>query len=315
MFDVESKIVSSDSPNATILRIIVCPTCAVTICTQCRQLVHPGIPCPKTDIDPLLAAQLEKWKIKRCPKCRTGVRRMFGCSHIECRCGAHFCFACLNPINECDGQCEDDDYDEDALSATDTLDPEDLDGQMVINGTELNLGNEPYNPVIDDWSCHHDFRPIYSDHPANERSMPATSLRRHHAGPLDCQVCWKVLNPVNLPDSTASTESDTEMIGTSRGISTEPGWPTTINGEPAWMCMGRHINCDVCPKDPVYEIRTYKYRCEHRHRKCFKCEAAAKVEDRAAVEEETKLLGDRGYECHCGMVVCGACKEGVEREY
>jgi hypothetical protein len=302
MLDVEGKIISSDSENTIILHTIICPTCAVTICTNCRQLTHPGIPCPKTDLDPLLAAQLEKWKIKRCPKCRAGVRRMFGCSHIECRCGAHFCFACLNPINECDGQCEDDDYDEDAHSTTDTVDPEDLDGMIALNGTELNLGNEPYNPIVDDWSCHHDFRPIYNDPAASER-LP-NGLRRHHTGPLDCQVCWKVLQPLKSPPQAESR--DAEMTGTTRGISTEPGWPTTTNGEPAWTCMGRHISCHECPEDPVYGNKTYKCRCECR--KCFKCEALA-------LEEEKRLSRDTGYDCHCGVVVCGACKEGVEAGY
>jgi predicted RNA-binding Zn-ribbon protein involved in translation (DUF1610 family) len=79
---------------------VACPTCGVAVCTNCRTLRHVG-ECPESDLDPALEEQLKKWKIKRCPKCRAGVRRMYGCSHIECRCGAHFCWECLLPINQC----------------------------------------------------------------------------------------------------------------------------------------------------------------------------------------------------------------------
>jgi hypothetical protein len=87
-------------PKKDIKPHVACPTCGISVCTKCRSLSHIGT-CPESDIDPVLEEQLKKWKIKRCPKCRTGVRRMYGCSHIECRCGAHFCWECLLPINQC----------------------------------------------------------------------------------------------------------------------------------------------------------------------------------------------------------------------
>lgn len=79
---------------------VACPTCGVSVCTKCRLLSHID-ECPASDLEPGLEEQLRKWKIKRCPKCRAGVRKMYGCSHIECRCGAHFCWECLLPINQC----------------------------------------------------------------------------------------------------------------------------------------------------------------------------------------------------------------------
>ena len=88
------------TPKKDIKPHVACPTCAVSVCTKCRALRHIG-ECPESDLDPVLEEQLKKWKIKRCPKCRAGVRRMYGCSHIECRCGAHFCWECLLPINQC----------------------------------------------------------------------------------------------------------------------------------------------------------------------------------------------------------------------
>lgn len=313
MLDVEGKLISSDSPTSTtILPTIACPTCSVSICTLCRQLIHPGLPCPQTDIDPLLAAQLEIWKIKRCPKCRSGVRRMFGCAHIECRCGAHFCFGCLSPINECDGQCEEDDYEEEEQDSLDEPDPDDLDGIIILSDVRMDLGNEPYNPIVDTWSCPHDFRRIYSLEDQSTTVRIPYSIRRHHNGPLDCQVCWKVLHPLRRPTQHGSFDS-TIILDPPRGISTEPGWPTTLNGEPAWVCMGQHISCQQCPKDPVLHSRTSKYRCECS--KCLKCKAVVKEEDKQLVGEEEKRERDTGYDCDCGMVVCGACKPGVELGY
>lgn len=79
---------------------VACPTCNVTVCTKCKSLSHLE-ECPESDLDPKLEEQLKKWKIKRCPKCRAGVRKMYGCSHVECRCGAHFCWECMLPISQC----------------------------------------------------------------------------------------------------------------------------------------------------------------------------------------------------------------------
>jgi hypothetical protein len=62
--------------------------------------MHDGH-CP--DSDPALESYIKIWKVKRCPKCRGGVHRGHGCALIQCRCGVHFCFPCLQP--SCDGQC------------------------------------------------------------------------------------------------------------------------------------------------------------------------------------------------------------------
>ncbi len=90
----------NDTPKKDIKPHVACPNCGISVCTRCRSLRHIG-ECPESDLDPALEEQLKKWKIKRCPKCRAGVRKMYGCSHIECRCGAHFCWECLLPINQC----------------------------------------------------------------------------------------------------------------------------------------------------------------------------------------------------------------------
>jgi hypothetical protein len=99
--------------HKAILPRVNCPKCGTAVCTQCRSTSHVG-DCPPSDLDPEVEAALNRFKWKRCPKCRTGIKKVFGCSHVECRCGAHFCFECLLPMSKCDGSCEgsDDDRDE-----------------------------------------------------------------------------------------------------------------------------------------------------------------------------------------------------------
>ena len=91
-----------------------CPQCEARICVDCRQLSHPNNLCSKLDfgVDPATAALLKAWGYKRCPKCGQGLKRMYGCSHMECRCGAHFCWGCLKNKDVCEGECNEDDGEE-----------------------------------------------------------------------------------------------------------------------------------------------------------------------------------------------------------
>ncbi|CAO2653119.1 Nn.00g025300.m01.CDS01 [Neocucurbitaria sp. VM-36] len=86
-----------------------CPTCDARLCVGCRQGAHPDSMCTVAEfgIDAETAALLKSWGYKKCPKCGHGLKRMFGCNHMECRCGAHFCWVCLEGRNECDGGCYD----------------------------------------------------------------------------------------------------------------------------------------------------------------------------------------------------------------
>jgi hypothetical protein len=69
-----------NSPTASIPRVS-CPMCKISVCTKCHAIEHLG-EC-SGDLDPELAELLKRWRIKRCPKCRTGVRKVYGCSHVE----------------------------------------------------------------------------------------------------------------------------------------------------------------------------------------------------------------------------------------
>jgi len=83
--------------------LFACPKCHIAICSECKQIEHTGKPCDTTATDSE-TAMLVTFGYKRCPKCKAGVRKMFGCSHMQCICGASWCWQCQKSINECDGQ-------------------------------------------------------------------------------------------------------------------------------------------------------------------------------------------------------------------
>ncbi|KAG8628134.1 hypothetical protein KVT40_004007 [Elsinoe batatas] len=89
-------------------KVIACPTCCIGICLECRQTAHAGKPCDTTVKDHEIA-MMAQYGYKQCPVCRTAVKRMFGCSHMQCLCGAHWCWRCEKHIDECGGGCNEGD--------------------------------------------------------------------------------------------------------------------------------------------------------------------------------------------------------------
>lgn len=90
-----------------ILKEIQCPKCRrCEICTACNRPGHGEYDCDRLDE----ATQQEIASTsKPCPNCGTPIIKNDGCMHMTCRCGTHFCWACmtrydLNEIN--DHRCE-----------------------------------------------------------------------------------------------------------------------------------------------------------------------------------------------------------------
>ncbi|KAK7185087.1 hypothetical protein DPSP01_002910 [Paraphaeosphaeria sporulosa] len=105
---VDSGIGTPTRPTVT------CPKCEVDICTNCRSLAHANEICSPFNfgVDEQTADLLQKWGYRKCPKCGQGVKRMYGCNHMECRCGAHFCWGCMQGRDNCLGNCDDEDEDD-----------------------------------------------------------------------------------------------------------------------------------------------------------------------------------------------------------
>jgi hypothetical protein len=95
------------------LKTFQCPKtgCGTQICRDCKSYTHVGLPCSQDKEQDAAIAQVMQWGYKQCPRCGHGIRKMYGCSHMVCLCGAHFCWVCNKGINECemDGGCIDDD--------------------------------------------------------------------------------------------------------------------------------------------------------------------------------------------------------------
>lgn len=79
----------------------VCGACSVETCTKCHLEYHPFISCErykeyKEDPDlSLVEWRKGKENIKDCPACGYTIEKIDGCNHIECKCGRHICWVCL----------------------------------------------------------------------------------------------------------------------------------------------------------------------------------------------------------------------------
>ncbi|CAN6199850.1 unnamed protein product [Urochloa humidicola] len=91
------KVAATDAEG----KPFVCGACYVEVCTKCHLEYHPFISCEaykeyKADPD----ATLVEWRkgkenVKNCPSCGYTIEKTEGCNHVECRCGSHICWACL----------------------------------------------------------------------------------------------------------------------------------------------------------------------------------------------------------------------------
>ncbi|KAJ4848948.1 hypothetical protein Tsubulata_034184 [Turnera subulata] len=88
--------------------IFTCGACYAETCTRCHLESHPFVSCEryrefKDDPD----SSLREWckgkeHVKSCPVCRYMIEKVEGCNHIECRCGRHICWVCLESFYSSD---------------------------------------------------------------------------------------------------------------------------------------------------------------------------------------------------------------------
>jgi hypothetical protein len=219
--------------------IFPCPTCAARICLSCRQPAHPGAACTALDagIEPQLVAALKKWGYGRCPRCGHGVKRMYGCNRMECRCGAQFCWGCRRGWRECGNDycnSRDSDSDDDAYVSGGDEEEEDekedekegdmegekqetteptappvaaepadrnLDSRAALPWHHYDLGHEPDDINDQPWECEHAFQPL---------SLPLNdSQTRRFALEMECVECWRSIRPAPAkPDEPAEPAAE-----------------------------------------------------------------------------------------------------------
>ncbi|KAI3665065.1 hypothetical protein L6452_43682 [Arctium lappa] len=82
-------------------RPFTCGACSVETCTRCHLEYHPFLTCErymefKRDPDSSLKEWMKgKEEVKKCPVCGWTIEKFDGCNHVECRCGRHICWVCL----------------------------------------------------------------------------------------------------------------------------------------------------------------------------------------------------------------------------
>ncbi|KAL2336355.1 hypothetical protein Fmac_010801 [Flemingia macrophylla] len=92
IYDAEEVVTASE-----------CPHCNRLFCAQCKVSWHAGVECrefqnlkqserEKEDLMVIELAKNQSWR--RCSKCNFYVEKVDGCSHVTCRCGNEFCYAC-----------------------------------------------------------------------------------------------------------------------------------------------------------------------------------------------------------------------------
>ena len=89
-------------------KLFVCDSCFAETCTSCHLEHHPYLSCEKyrefkEDPD----SSLKEWRrgkenVKNCPNCGHTIEKWEGCNHIECRCGKHICWSCLEIFRSSD---------------------------------------------------------------------------------------------------------------------------------------------------------------------------------------------------------------------
>ncbi|GAA0184815.1 RNA helicase [Lithospermum erythrorhizon] len=81
----------------------ICGACYTETCTRCHLEYHPYLSCERykefKDEDPEYHS-LHKWSlgkdnVKKCPGCKFTIEKIEGCNHMECKCGRHVCWVCL----------------------------------------------------------------------------------------------------------------------------------------------------------------------------------------------------------------------------
>lgn len=292
-------------PNAC----FACPKCFIAICVDCRQVAHPTKQCDTSAHDHEVAL-LKTFGYRQCPKCAHAVKKMYGCRHIQCRCGAHWCYYCRRPIDDCDADgCDADDdivsdYEDDDFYGMDESDeesiPEGVGANQIQppNHTTRNTSTDSQDPETSNQSNQ---QPVGTD-----RSR--VGLTAHVEGS----------QPVKPATALADAQTlDADAGGARRwegraDFGDEPNDPS--NTDTAWSC-NHYFR--------THEIKAAKveagYPLNLECNRCFSEIVAKKMEPKDRPDNKyKKLIGsDRGrdqqpttaWECEdCGLVVCKDCK-------
>ncbi|KAK5685012.1 hypothetical protein LTS10_003087 [Elasticomyces elasticus] len=293
-----------------------CSRCHVAICVECKQFEHHGTPCDTSALDHEVA-MLAQFGYKRCPLCKHAIKKMYGCPHMQCVCGAHWCYYCQRSINECDGECgggNEEDYDDE--EDDEFSDEDDMEGVDDITPAEPADATSPMQRMTDMVL----YKPIAlpEGHTAFETPAQQTAAPPSQRSPR---------RPVNLDAGGTN-----RWAGTGMNFGEEPGEEDA--SDQVWSCShgfasfmlpddafnhgdvskmeGNKCFVHVTPNQPVKAPR--KIMKLKRKRTTVKApttsqQSPTKTETATAVTQST----DSAMECRfCRLVVCQACQAKLE---
>jgi hypothetical protein len=283
-----------------------CPHCHIGVCPSCKQVAHSGFPCDTSAQDHELA-MLETYGYKRCPCCGHGVKKMFGCSHMQCRCGSHWCWGCLRSFAECDGGCYEDD---------EGYSDEELEEELYPDAPPANI-------------------------PPQGHQNGAPNVTATAPAPADVSISDSVPASGNIPAMT--NQSTTFPAGTVRPVpSLEPPINLDARNRRDWEATGENFGDEPHEIDPDHTpIWSCTHDFNHAHlseeafkrgvplgSECFRCfartyatvqkpgsESSPKSHDAGKANHKYTAEEDVAWRCDaCELLLCGVCKNVVESE-
>lgn len=272
-----------------------CPSCKTRVCTVCKDFDHPLSTLCKPKVDTELMAQLQAWDYRPCPRCGHFIRRMFGCTHMVCVCGEHFCWGCQKRVQDCEGgsPCDDEEYpDYEDEASIDILD--ELTEQSLFDIGDVNL----FSDISD--------AGVNRDHEDEDDDSYEAYLRLRRA--------------VEVDDNIGSTHVNTEDIRQSRpeplinldggdprqwefnlDLGEEPGRDT--HGSVVWDGNHPWTKLELLPN--LVGTHTVEVMCNM----CW--ETVAEPAEKSRLLDES-MDGDRGLRClECRLVVCRDCQPAI----
>lgn len=86
--------------------VVTCLKCSTPICTTCHAPSHSGMTCAM--YQSVGMKEYQSWgftkDVKKCPRCRNLIEKVGGCEKVDCRCGANFCWKCME-VSDAKGHC------------------------------------------------------------------------------------------------------------------------------------------------------------------------------------------------------------------
>ena len=318
------RLISSYS-DSTSAKLFPCPKCHIAICVSCRQIEHSGSPCDTSAQDHELA-MLQTFGYKRCPRCKAGVKKMYGCSHMQCFCGAHWCYYCQKSLDHCDGSCE-----QRAMDEESDFDDDD-DGEV---GSELSdedgllIGLTPQDQAP---------RPMTAAQAqiaAAEQAMLATALQQRQT--IQTPQNQTVPTPQNQTVPVPRNEDvpvNLDAGGARRWL--DGGYnfgeePEDEGITQVWSCRHKFKPYSLPPDDGINRGDLENMECN----RCFVAVEAKRTDAKTSTKKRRRLMQSQGskndpivlkeepsaptpeekvaWECmRCKLVACVSCKDKYE---